>query len=468
MITKQTLGMYKVFTRGGDATRATHYCAGCGHGIINKLISEALAEMGLQDKAIMVGPVGCGVFGYYYWDCGNISAAHGRAHAVATGVNRVLHDSVVLSYQGDGDLGAIGFNNAFQAASRGEHFAAFFVNNATYGMTGGQMAPTTLLGMETLTSPLGRSAQHDGYPLHVCEVFNQLAGPVYIERVSVADSTRILKAKKAIRKAIEIQRDKKGYAFVEIIAPCPTNMAIDAIKSAEFCMTVMEKEFPLHCFRDTSAEALPREEAPTPPDINTFFAADQTLDVPAALTDDSFGEVRLKFSGFGGQGILSLGHLVADAARLERRFTSWFPTYGPEQRGGAAACSVVISGKPIGSPSVDTPDVLVCMNQPSYEKFVGSVVPGGTVIVDATVSRTVEPPAGVKLVVMPAIDLSTQLGMPKAANTLMLAALSKHGVARLKRESLLTIMANNFRKKPAFAEKNLALFEAGEKSVANT
>jgi 2-oxoisovalerate ferredoxin oxidoreductase beta subunit len=463
MITKKTLGMYELFTRGGSATRATHYCAGCGHGIINKLISEALAEMGLQDKAIMVGPVGCGVFGYYYWDCGNISAAHGRAHAVATGVNRVLHDSVVLSYQGDGDLGAIGFNNAFQAASRGEHFAAFFVNNATYGMTGGQMAPTTLLGMETMTSPNGRSAQHDGYPLHVCEVFNQLAAPVYIERVSVADSTRIMKAKKAIRKAIEIQRDKKGYAFVEIIAPCPTNMGIDAIKAAEFCTTVMEKEFPLQCFRDKSAEAQPRQEAPPPPEINAFFAADESLEVPAAVIDENFGEVRIKLSGFGGQGILSLGLLIAESARLEKRFASWFPTYGPEQRGGAAACSVVISGKPIGSPAVDNPDVLVCMNQPSYERFVGTVVPGGTVIVDATVTRTVEPPAGVKLIVMPAIDLSTKLGMPKAANTLMLATLSKHGVMRLKRESLLRIMERNFLKKPALGAKNLEIFEAGEK-----
>lgn len=468
MITKQTLGMYDTFTRGGTSTRATHYCAGCGHGIIHKLIAEALAEMGLQDKTIMVGPVGCGVFGYYYWDCGNISAAHGRAHAVATGVSRVQRDAVVLSYQGDGDFGAIGFNNSFQAASRGEHFAAFFINNATYGMTGGQMAPTTLLGMETLTSPLGRNAQHDGYPLHACEVFNQLTAPVYIERVSVADSTRIAKAKKAIRKAIEIQRAGKGYALVEIIAPCPTNMGIDAIKAAEFCMNVMEKEYPLQCFRDRSAEIPTRQEAHPTPDINSFFAADQSLEVPAAAIDESFGEVRLKFSGFGGQGILSLGLLVAEAARLEKRFTSWFPTYGPEQRGGAAACSVVISGKPIGSPAVDTPDVLVCMNQPSYEKFVGSVVPGGTVIVDATVTRTVEPPAGVKLIVLPAIDLSTQLGMPKAANTLMLAALSKSGVMRLKRESLLRLMERNFLKKPALGAKNLEIFEVGEKSVANT
>ena len=467
MTTKKTLGMYDVFTRGECETHATHYCAGCGHGIINKLIAEALAEFGIQDKTIMVNPVGCAVFGYYYWDCGNISAAHGRAHAVATGVNRVQRDAVVLSYQGDGDLGAIGFNNAFQAASRGEHFAAFFINNATYGMTGGQMAPTTLIGMETMTSPTGRNAQHDGYPLHVCEVFSQLEAPVFIERVSVADSARIMKAKKAIRKAIEIQRDGKGYAIVEIIAPCPTNMGIDAIKAADFCMTVMEKEFPLKCFRDKSAEAEPRGSRLTPPDINAFFAADQSQEVPPAMIDESFDEVRIKFSGFGGQGILSLGHCVAEAARLERRFTTWFPTYGPEQRGGAAACSVVISGKPIGSPSVDHPNVLVCMNQPSYERFVGTVVPGGMVIVDATVTRTVPPPAGVNLVVMPAIDLATKLGVPKAANTMMLAALAKHGVTRMTRDNLLKALVDSFRKKPALAEKNHTLFEAGEAEIAS-
>lgn len=467
-MTKKTTGMYDVFTRSGQATRATHYCAGCGHGIINKLIAEAMAELGLQDRTIIVGPVGCGVFGYYYWDCGNISAAHGRAHAVATGVNRVERDAVVLSYQGDGDFGAIGFNNCFQAASRGEHFAAFFVNNAIYGMTGGQMAPTSLLEMKTLTSPNGRDARESGYPLHVCEVFNQLEAPVYIERVSVADASRIMKARKAIRKAIEIQRDGKGYAFVEIIAPCPTNMGVDALKAAEFCTTVMEKEFPLGCFRDRSADAQPRAKRPHAPTPMAFFAKEDAQEVPAAQEDATFGEVRLKFTGFGGQGILSLGLCVAEAARLEQRFTTWFPTYGPEQRGGAAACSVVISGKPIGSPAVDHPQVLVCMNQPSYEHFVATVRPGGVVIVDATVTRTVEPAPGVKLIVVPAITRAAEQGLPKAANTLMLAAMSRLGVTRLTREHLLDALTASFKKKPALAEKNRVLFETAEEELERT
>jgi len=462
MTKKQTVGMYENFSRSGRDTRATHYCAGCGHGIINKLIAEALADMGLQDRAIMVGPVGCGVFGYYYWDCGNISAAHGRAHAVATAVSRTERDAVVLAYQGDGDFAAIGFNNCFQAASRGEHFAAFFVNNAIYGMTGGQMAPTTLTGMKTMTTPDGRDPALAGHPLHVCEVFNQLEAPVYIERVSVADTPRIMKARKAIRKAIEIQRDGKGYALVEIIAPCPTNMGTDSIKAAEFCNTLMEKEYPLGCFRDRSAETAPRPKRPPAPKPTAFFADAHDGDIPTAEMDETFREIRLKFSGFGGQGILSLGLCVAEAARLEKRFITWFPTYGPEQRGGAASCSVVISGKPIGSPAVDHPNVLVCMNQPSYERFVGTVAPGGVVIVDATVPRTIEPPAGVKLVLMPAISLAAKLGVPKAANTMMLAALSRLRVTHISRDNLIRALADSFAKKPVLAEKNVELFNAAE------
>jgi 2-oxoisovalerate ferredoxin oxidoreductase beta subunit len=190
----KTVGMYEVFSRSGRETRATHYCAGCGHGIIHKLITEAMVELGLQDRTIIVNPIGCAVFGYYYWDCGNVGAAHGRAPANGTAINRVRRDAVVVSYQGDGDLGAIGFNNTFQAASRGEHMAVFFVNNAIYGMTGGQMAPTTLEGMKTATSPFGRDPLTAGYPLHVCEVLNQLKAPVYIERVSVADTKQIGRA----------------------------------------------------------------------------------------------------------------------------------------------------------------------------------------------------------------------------------------------------------------------------------
>ena len=461
MATIEQKGMYKVFPRSGKNVSFTHYCPGCGHGIINKLIAEACAEMGLQDRTIFVDPVGCGVFTYYYWDAAHISAAHGRASAAATGACRARPDAVTIAYQGDGDLGAIGFNNAFQAASRGEKFGCIFVNNSLYGMTGGQMAPTTLDGETTTTTPFGRDPALTGHPLHVCEVLAQLKAPVYIARVSVADTRRIMQAKQAIRKVFEIQRDGKGYAMLEILAPCPTNFRMNAQDAAAFCINEMEKEFPLGVFRDeTGREALSARPVPTVASCHELFAEKDA--VPAAETDSSFAERRFKFAGYGGQGILSLGLTVAEAARIERRHTLWFPSYGPEQRGGSANCSVVVSGQPIGSPTVEHPDVLVCMNQPAYERFVGDVKKGGVVIVDETVPVKVQPPEGVKLVVWPAIRMAEEFGVPKAANTMMLAALKKFDCTGLSGESLEKALVASFKKKPALGEKNRELLRLAE------
>ena len=191
----QTRGLYKTFPRkGGSAQTATHYCPGCEHGVLHKLIGEALADLELQDRAVMISPVGCAVFAYYYFDAGNIQVAHGRAAAVATGLSRAKSQAVVLSYQGDGDLASIGLNETLQAANRGEKIAVFFVNNTVYGMTGGQMAPTTLIGEKTETSPKGREALHAGYPLHMCELISQLKAPVFIARVSFSDVAKMRKA----------------------------------------------------------------------------------------------------------------------------------------------------------------------------------------------------------------------------------------------------------------------------------
>jgi 2-oxoisovalerate ferredoxin oxidoreductase beta subunit len=461
MATIEQKGMYRTFPRSGKDVSFTHYCPGCGHGIINKLIAEACAEMGLQDRTIFVDPVGCGVFTYYYWDAAHISAAHGRASAAATGVCRARPGAVTIAYQGDGDLGAIGFNNAFQAASRGERFGCIFVNNSLYGMTGGQMAPTTLDGETTTTTPFGRDPALTGHPLHVCEVFAQLKAPVYIARVSVADTRRIMQAKQAIRKVFEIQRDGKGYAMLEILAPCPTNFRMNAQDAAAFCMNEMEKEFPLGVFRDeTGREPLAVRPVPQAASCRELFAEKDA--VPPAVTDAAFAERRFKFAGYGGQGILSLGLAVAEAARLERRHTLWFPSYGPEQRGGSANCSVVVSGTSIGSPTVEHPDVLVCMNQPAYERFVGDVKPGGVVIVDETVPVKVQPPDGVRLIVWPAIRMAEEFGVPKAANTMMLAALKKFKCTGLSDESLEKALVASFKKKPALGEKNRELLRLAE------
>lgn len=463
MKTMEQHGMYASFPRSGKDTRHTHYCPGCGHGIINKLVAETCAELGLQDRTVFVDPVGCGVFTYYYWDAAHISAAHGRASAVATGVARARPEAVVIAYQGDGDLGAIGFNNAFQAASRGERFGCIFVNNSLYAMTGGQMAPTTLDGEKTTTTPFGRDPALTGAPLHVCEVFDKLDAPVYIARVSVAGTQRIMQAKKAIRKVFEIQRDGLGYAMLEILAPCPTNLKASPLKAQEFCATEMEKEFTLAVFRDRTAGATPAKprEIPRAASCAELFggAAKTSGDAAGGGTAAVAEEKRFKFAGYGGQGILSLGLCIAEAALHEGLQTLWYPSYGPEQRGGSANCSVVVSGSSIGAPAADRPDVLVCMNQPAFERFAGDVPPGGTIVVDESVpegcAKTAE---GVRTVRWPAIRLAAEMGVPKAANTMMLAALAKLGCTGLARDSLEKALVESFKKKPELGEKNREIF----------
>jgi 2-oxoisovalerate ferredoxin oxidoreductase beta subunit len=196
---------YERYERKDELQHQTHFCPGCGHGQTHKMLAKAIDELGIQDRTILVGPVGCGVFTYYYYDVGNVSAAHGRATAVATGVKRSRPESIVIDYQGDGDLAAIGSAEILHAANRGEHITVIFVNNAIYSMTGGQLAPTTLLGQKTATSPEGRSAANEGYPLHVCELLATLEAPVYIERVGLGDNKQIMQAARAIKRPWRIR-----------------------------------------------------------------------------------------------------------------------------------------------------------------------------------------------------------------------------------------------------------------------
>ncbi|MDI3540408.1 MAG: 2-oxoisovalerate ferredoxin oxidoreductase beta subunit, partial [Methanolobus sp.] len=318
-------GLYAEFPRkGGAAPTATHYCPGCGHGIIHKLIGEALSDLDIQDRTVMISPVGCAVFAYYYFDCGNLQVAHGRAPAVGTGVSRAEDNAVVIAYQGDGDLASIGLNETMQAANRGEKMAIFFVNNTVYGMTGGQMAPTTLIGEKTITCPEGRDPRFAGYPLHMCEILNNLKAPVFIERVSISDISHIRKARKAIRKALEIQRDGKGYAFVEVLSTCPTNLRQDSEQSTRFVNEEMEKEFPLGNLRDLSDETQPllRGESDFSKDaIDRLFNL-ETESSPDAVHDPTFREVHVKAAGFGGQGVLSMGLTLAHAGCNAQRFVS--------------------------------------------------------------------------------------------------------------------------------------------------
>ncbi len=210
-----------------------HYCAGCGHGIIHRLICEAIDEYGIRDRVIAVAPVGCAVIAYEYWNFDVTEAAHGRTPAVATGIKRVRPNNIVFTYQGDGDLAAIGTAEIIHAANRGENITVIFVNNGVYGMTGGQMAPTTLAGQKTSTTMEGRSLRRDGYPLKILEMLAVLPGVKYVERVAVNSSHEVLRAKRAISKAFKMQIDGKGFSIVEVLSMCPTYWGMTPIQASD-------------------------------------------------------------------------------------------------------------------------------------------------------------------------------------------------------------------------------------------
>ena len=232
-----------------------HYCPGCTHGIIHRLVAEVMDELGIEGRAIGVAPVGCSVMAYNYFNCDMIEAAHGRAPAVATGVKRADPENhVVFTYQGDGDLASIGMAETVHAAARNENITVIFVNNAIYGMTGGQMAPTSLVGQVTQTSPYGRDPQLCGYPVRVCEMLSQLEGPEYLERVTVSNVKNIRKAKAASKKAFQNQLDGKGFSLVEVVSTCPTNWGMTPQKALRWLEDNMLPYYPLGVYKDRSAE----------------------------------------------------------------------------------------------------------------------------------------------------------------------------------------------------------------------
>ncbi|MEA1958851.1 MAG: thiamine pyrophosphate-dependent enzyme [Chloroflexota bacterium] len=247
--------MKKIYTRPASLKRTPfHYCPGCGHSVVHRLICEIIDEMGLQDKAIGIPPPGCAVFAYNYFDVDMAESAHGRGAAVATGLKRAAPETVVFTYQGDGDLAAIGTAETIHAANRGENITAIFINNAVYGMTGGQMAPTTLSGQQTTTTPYGRDDRLEGYPVKMSEILALVKGSAYIERVAANSPANIRKAKKAIRKAFQTQIDGLGFSLVEILSPCPTNWKMSPIESCKWIDNVMAGEFPLGVILDRTGK----------------------------------------------------------------------------------------------------------------------------------------------------------------------------------------------------------------------
>ncbi|MCL2105746.1 MAG: thiamine pyrophosphate-dependent enzyme [Oscillospiraceae bacterium] len=243
-----------VFQKPAGLTDAPlHYCPGCTHGIVHRLAAQALDELDLTGRAVGVAPVGCAVFAYNYFNCDMIQAAHGRAPAVATGLKRANPDSIVFTYQGDGDLAAIGTAETVQSAARGENITILFINNAIYGMTGGQMAPTTLPEQVTQTSPYGRDVTHTGMPIKVCELLATLESPAYIERVSVDSVKNVKAAQKAITKAFRYQKEGRGFSFIEVVSTCPTNWGMSPGKSLEWLRENMLPYYPLGVYKDKFA-----------------------------------------------------------------------------------------------------------------------------------------------------------------------------------------------------------------------
>lgn len=243
--------MNTVFARPKSLKKTSfHYCPGCGHSIVHRLIAEVIDELDIREKAIGVPPAGCAVLAYNYFDVDMGEAPHGRALAVATGLKRALPHRVVFTYQGDGDIAAIGTAETIHAANRGENVTAFFINNGVYGMTGGQMAPTTLLGQSSTTTPAGRQFERDGEPIQLTEMLAHCRGAVYLERVAICSPKSIRKAKKAIAKAFRVQLDRLGFSLVELLSPCPTNWKMNPLTSFEWVENQMTKAYPLGPIKD--------------------------------------------------------------------------------------------------------------------------------------------------------------------------------------------------------------------------
>ena len=449
--------------------QSTHYCPGCGHGLAHKYLAEAIDELGIQDRTVAVSPVGCSVFLYYYFDVGNTQAAHGRAPAVAIGHKTANPDSIVLSYQGDGDLASIGLAEIVSTAQMGIPISVIFVNNAIYGMTGGQMAPTTLAGQKTSTTPEGRTSFY-GAPLRMAELIAQLDGPVYVERVALYDNKQRNRAKKAIRKALELQVENKGFSFVEVLAECPTHLGVTPVEAETWVKERMTPVFPLGVKKDVTAEPRPRPSMPT-------FEAERLIEVFEAGNEkaprfcEAFPEavapedIALKLAGAGGDGAQTAALLITRAAINEGFDSTHIPSYGPESRGGTSYADVHIAKDEVLSPASPHPHVLLAFNAPSLAKFGPQVVPGGTVIYDSSVIHDVPPMAdGVKVYAAPFTQIATDLGKVVVKNFVALGALQA-ATGLFPPETFLTAIRQALKSKCAIIPLNEEAFAWGMKSV---
>ena len=464
---------YKRFERHDHAEglkgHATHYCPGCGHGLVHKYLAEAIEELGIQDRTIAISPVGCAVFLYYYLDVGNTQAAHGRAPAVAIGHKLANPESIVISYQGDGDLASIGLAEIIELAQMGLPISVIFVNNAIYGMTGGQMAPTTLMGMKTTTSPQGRTRMM-GEPLRMAELIAQLDGPIYVERVALFNNKQRFRARKAIAKAIRLQVEKKGLGFVEVLSECPTHLRLSPEDAEKWVEEYMTPVFPLGVKKDLEVEPWFRPEAP-------LFDVDRLVEAFGASGDkverfsDGFPvhidpvDISLKFAGAGGDGAQTIAKLTCETAINEGFDSTYIPSYGPESRGGTSYADVHVAAEEVLSPAVPEPHALVAFNAPSLGKFGPTVRKNGVVIYDETVIPEVPKlDPSIRMIGIPFTRIAHDLGKVRVKNVVALGALQA-ATRFLPEMSLRTAMGKILKADCTLLELNEAAFEAGRAAV---
>ncbi|MGM9992677.1 MAG: 2-oxoacid:acceptor oxidoreductase family protein [Candidatus Bruticola sp.] len=467
---------YETFERHahgkGVKAHATHYCPGCGHGLIHKFLSESIAELGIQDRTVAISPVGCSVFLYYYMNVGNIQSAHGRAPAAALGQKTARPDSIVVSYQGDGDLASIGLAEIISAAQMGLPITVIFVNNSTYGMTGGQMAPTTLIGQKMATCPDGRTPSM-GQPMKVAEIIAGLDGPVYVERVALFDHKNRIKAKKAIKKALQIQVDGLGFSFIEVVSECPVQLKLDPVKASEWVRDNMIPVYPLGVKKDTAAEVVELPEIKRPvyqvekllSEIGAVHEAvpQFTNGFPTHLDAEDIG---VKFAGSGGDGAQTAALLLTRAALQEGLDATHIPSYGPESRGGTSYADVHIAHEVL-SPSVPNPQILAAFNAPSLVKFAPSVAEGGIIIYDSAVIFEVPPvPKGVKVYGIPFAEIAQNLGTRILKNVVCLGAFCA-ATRIFPEETFLEALKNGLKKNAKIQDINRRAFFEGVKAFKN-
>ncbi len=464
---------YETFERHahgkGLKGHSTHYCPGCGHGVVHRDIAAVIGELGIQDRTVLISPVGCAVFAHYYFNVGNSQAAHGRAPAVALGHKLANPDAVVISYQGDGDLASIGLAETISIAQIGLPLTVIFINNAIYGMTGGQLAPTSLMGQKTATSPDGRNRSM-GQPLKMAELIAQLDGPIYVERVALYDAKQRVKARKAIKKAVQLQVEGRGYAFIEVLAECPTHLKLSPVDAEKWVQENMEPIYPLGVKKDLTIEPwfAPPTASFEPEAVLGYCGADPASGeraVPVWPEHFEKRDLSFKLAGAGGDGAQTAALLLTRAAISEGYDATHIPSYGPESRGGTSYADVHIAADEVLNPAAPNPDVLIAFNAPSLAKFAPDVREDGLIIYDRTVILTPGAlPSHCRVLGLPLTQLATDLGRPMVKNVSALCALQA-SVNLLSGERILATLRHVLKDKPAMLPLNETAFAAGQRAV---